>query len=130
MKRYILENYGCQMNIAEGNALDLLLSGAGFEKTDDGRSADAVIINTCSVRKSAENRIWGRLSHYNHLKRTGSHLKLVVTGCMAERLKDELKKEAPFVDAVIGTNEKMDIVDFLCEDRLAKRARSPHTCPS
>lgn len=120
MKRYILENYGCQMNIAEGNALDLLLSGAGFEKTDDGRTADAVIINTCSVRKSAENRIWGRLSHYNHLKKTGSHLKLVVTGCMAERLKDELKKEAPFVDAVIGTNEKMDIVDFLCEDRLER----------
>ena len=113
MKNYILESYGCQLNMAEGNALDILLKGAGFTKTEDSAIADAVILNTCSVRKSAENRIWGRLSFYHHIKKDVHPLTIIVTGCMAERLKDELLAEAPYVDAVIGTNEKMNIVTYL-----------------
>ena len=58
--------------MAEGNALETLLKGAGLEKTEDAKLADAVILNTCSVRKSAENRIWGRLSFYHHIKKSGS----------------------------------------------------------
>lgn len=120
MKYYILESYGCQLNMAEGNALETLLKGAGLEKTEDAKLADAVILNTCSVRKSAENRIWGRLSFYHHIKKADHPIKIIVTGCMAERLKEDFLKEAPFVDAVIGTNEKMDILSFLTEGRLEK----------
>ena len=101
------------MNMAEGNALDILLKGAGFIKTDDAAYADAVILNTCSVRKTAENRIWGRLSFYHHIKKDVHPVTIIVTGCMAERMKDELLREAPYVDAVIGTNEKMNIVAYL-----------------
>ena len=110
---YILESYGCQLNMAEANALEILLKGAGLEKTEDPDAADAVIINTCSVRKSAENRIWGRLSFYHHIKKSVRPITIVVTGCMAERMKEDLLSQAPFVDAVIGTNEKMDIVEYL-----------------
>ena len=88
--KFLLESYGCQMNMAESAALENELIHAGVEKTDIAEDADAVIINTCSVRKSAEDRIWGRLSYYGHLKKSKA-LKLIVTGCMAERLQEDLK---------------------------------------
>ena len=98
--------------MAESAALETMLKGRGLEKTEDPDKADAVILNTCSVRKTAENRIWGRLGFYSAEKKKHKLL-LIVTGCMAERMKDELRKEAPYVDAVIGTNEKSEIPDFI-----------------
>lgn len=118
MRKYKLESYGCQLNMAEANALELLLKGAGFERTEDDDEASAVILNTCSVRKSAENRIWGRLSHYAHIKKKVHPIKIIVTGCMAERLKEDFLKEAPYVDAVVGTNDKMGIVNLLSDEAL------------
>lgn len=120
--KYLIESYGCQMNMAEASALDNELEKAGLERTEDAEKADAVIINTCSVRKSAEDRIWGRLSYFGHLKKSRK-LKIVVTGCMAERLQEDLKKSAPFVDAVIGTNEKLSILSYLQDDRLERAER-------
>ncbi len=110
--KYLIESYGCQMNIAESNALELMLKGRGMESTDKPDEADAVIINTCSVRKTAENRIWGRLGFYSGVKKKRKQI-LIVTGCMAERMQQELKAEAPFIDMVIGTNEKARIPDFI-----------------
>ncbi len=110
--KYLIESYGCQMNIAESNALELMLQGQGIERTEKPEEADAVIINTCSVRKSAENRIWGRLGFFSGIKKKKKQL-LIVTGCMAERMQEELKAEAPFVDMVIGTNEKAKIPEFI-----------------
>ncbi len=110
--KYLLETYGCQMNVAESNALELQLKGVGLEKTENGEEADVAILNTCSVRKSAESRIWGRLSYFAHIKKSRKLL-LIVTGCMAERLKEDLKNDAPFVDLVIGTNQKVEIVNYI-----------------
>ena len=110
--RYLIETYGCQLNKAESDALEILLRGRGIEKTEDPQQADAVILNTCSVRKTAENRIWGRLGFYSAEKRKHGTM-IIVTGCMAERLKEDLKKDAPYVDAVIGTNDKASIPDFI-----------------
>jgi tRNA-2-methylthio-N6-dimethylallyladenosine synthase len=109
---YWLETYGCQMNIAESNALELQLKGAGLVPSDTAENADCAILNTCSVRKSAENRIWGRLGFFSHVK-TLHPLTLIVTGCMAERLLEDMKKEAPQVDYVIGNNDKQKIVEVL-----------------
>ncbi len=100
------------MNVAESNALELLLKGRGLTATEKPEEADAVIINTCSVRKSAENRIWGRLGFYSAEKKRHP-LKLIVTGCMAERMHDELKKAVPAVDLVIGTDDKALIPEFI-----------------
>ena len=110
--KYLIESYGCQLNMAESNAIELLLKGRGLEATENAGEADAVIINTCSVRKTAENRIWGRLGFYSAIKKRRK-LILIVTGCMAERMQEELKKEAPYVDFVIGTNEKSRIPEFI-----------------
>lgn len=105
--------------MAESAALEAMLLGRGMEKTENPDEADAVILNTCSVRKTAENRIWGRLGFYSAEKKKHKLL-LVVTGCMAERMKDDLKKEAPYIDAVIGTNEKAEIPDFILGSPLEK----------
>ena len=67
--KYLIETYGCQLNIAESSAIELMLKGQGIEKTEEAEDADVVIINTCSVRKTAENRIWGRLGYFNSIKR-------------------------------------------------------------
>ena len=108
--KYLIESYGCQLNMAESNALELLLKGRGIEPTEVADEADAVIINTCSVRKTAENRIWGRLGFFSAIKKKRK-LILIVTGCMAERMKEDLKAEAPYVDLVIGSVTRYYNVD-------------------
>lgn len=105
------------MNTAESNAIEILLKGRGLESTDNPDDADAVIINTCSVRKTAENRIWGRLGFYHAIKKKRD-LTLIVTGCMASRLRDELKKEAPFVDYVASNEEKDKIAQFITKGEI------------
>jgi len=100
------------MNIAESNALELQLKGAGLTPVKNAEEAAVAILNTCTVRKSADNRIWGRLGYFGAIKKKRP-LILIVTGCMAERLKDDLKGDAPYVDFVIGTNDKQRIVDIL-----------------
>ncbi len=112
--RFLIETYGCQLNVAESSALEVILLGRGLEKTEKAEEADVVILNTCSVRKTAENRVWGRLGYFGALKKKKKGaLKIIVTGCMAERLHEELKDEAPFVDEVVGTNSKNDIPDII-----------------
>lgn len=99
---YFFETYGCQMNAAESAALELVLKERGWSASPDGSEADLVLINTCSVRATAETRVLGRIAHYAALKRQRPFT-LVVAGCMAERLKDSLKEKAPAVDHVMGT---------------------------
>lgn len=125
---YFFETYGCEMNIAESAAVEQLLISRGWTKANSAQVADLAIINTCSVRETAENRIAGRLGWYNGLKavrekKIGAKTKLleeavdfvkdgakpltlVVMGCMAQRLLQEFQKKYPFVDYVVGTYAK------------------------
>lgn len=136
---YFFETYGCQMNKAESSSLEQLLIARGWQKATYAEDADLAVINTCSVRITAETRIHGRLGWYTALKRercgeepTGyrriprpipvpiKKLTVVVTGCMAERLKDSLKKQFPVVDYVVGTFKKQhfqDIIDAIEQNR-------------
>lgn len=111
--KYWIETYGCQMNIAESNAIELELLQHGLEKAEKIEDSDCIIINTCSVRKTAEDRVWGRLTLFDHIKRGKEDFTIIVTGCMAERLKQDLKDDAPFVDYVLGTNDKVKIANIL-----------------
>ncbi|HCM25501.1 MAG TPA: tRNA (N6-isopentenyl adenosine(37)-C2)-methylthiotransferase MiaB [Treponema sp.] len=99
---YFFETYGCQMNKAESAALELVLKERGWTAASDGAAADLVLLNTCSVRATAETRVLGRIAHYGALKKNRP-FSLAVAGCMAERLKDSLKERAPAVDFVMGT---------------------------
>ncbi len=114
-RSFYIETYGCQMNIAESHVLDASFLQQGFRAAVHPEEADIVIINTCSVRKTAENRIWGRIGFYKHLKQS-KELLLIITGCMAERLGDEIIRKESAVDLVIGTNDKTDILHMLGKD--------------
>lgn len=111
-KTYWVENYGCQMNMAEANALENELSALGWQEAPSEDSAEAVILNSCSVRISAENRLWSRLVHFSTMKQRRDFC-LVVMGCMAERLTHEIPERCPAVDHVIGSMAKDSIPDIL-----------------
>jgi tRNA-2-methylthio-N6-dimethylallyladenosine synthase len=110
--KFFIETYGCQMNIAESSAVKESLQNSGWLESGIPEDASLIIINTCSVRKTAENRIWGRLGYYKRL-RQDSDFKLIVIGCMAERLKDSIKKEFPVVDEVVSNFKKIRIADLI-----------------
>ena len=100
------------MNMAESCAVENSLIKKGWEKSEAPEHADLIIINTCSVRKTAENRIWGRLGFYKRLKQS-TNFKLIIIGCMAERLKDSIKKDFPVVDSVVSNFKKVRIADLI-----------------
>ena len=102
---FFIETYGCQMNHAESASVSSLLLSRGWNERADGDSADLVIINTCSVRITAETRAAGRIAHYAGLKKKRA-LVLVVMGCMAERLRDSFGKKFPAVDYAVGMFER------------------------
>jgi tRNA-2-methylthio-N6-dimethylallyladenosine synthase len=115
MKRYWIENYGCQMNKAEAEALAVELEKRGWTGAAEPGGADLVVLNTCSVRKTAEDRVWGRLGFFNHIRQRGGDFKLVLMGCMTERLKESVWEKAPQVDLLVGNFQKPDFLDLLDE---------------
>jgi tRNA-2-methylthio-N6-dimethylallyladenosine synthase len=129
MKRYWLETYGCQMNKAESGSLELGLQASGWRPAGDLDEAELVILNTCSVRATAEERIWGRLGFFKAQKaraaRRGRRLRVVLLGCMGERLKDELLARAPHVDVLAGTFQKHLLLEALEEEPRAEGAGGP-----
>ncbi len=118
MKRYWIETYGCQMNKAESESLERRLLERNWDCAEGAADADLVIINTCSVRKTAEDRIWGRLGFYKSRKQE-KPFKLVLMGCMSERLKEGILEEAPHIDLLVGNFQKHLLCDAIeeCFDR-------------
>ena len=101
---YYFETYGCQMNSAESAALALVCKERGWREASGGENACLVLLNTCSVRLTAEKRALGRIAHYAALKKKlKNSFTLVVAGCMAQRLGEKLKDKFPQVDYVMGT---------------------------
>lgn len=101
-KRAYVETYGCQMNISDGELMEGILEGGGYEIVDAPEAADVVLVNTCAIREHAERRVLGRVSQLNGLKRDRPDLVIGVTGCMAQRLGETLLEQAPYVDLVMG----------------------------
>jgi tRNA-2-methylthio-N6-dimethylallyladenosine synthase len=111
-KTYWLETYGCQMNKAESGYLEYELQDRGWSRAGSPAEASIVVLNTCSVRKTAEDRIWGRLGFFKaQKKRHAFHL--VLMGCMSERLKQEILDDAPQIDLLVGNFQKHRLVDVL-----------------
>ena len=99
MKKLYIETYGCQMNVADSEVVASVMQMAGYETTDRLEEADAVFLNTCSVRDNAEQKIYHRLEALNsekkqRIKRINSNPLIIgVLGCMAERVKEELMEK-------------------------------------
>lgn len=121
---FFFETYGCQMNKAESSAIEQLLLARGWSAADSARTADLIIINTCSVRATAESRVNGRLGWYTALRKErceGRPFVLAVTGCMAERLKEKIRERFPAVDYVVGNFEKERFADIAAAAENAAR---------
>ena len=103
--KYFFETYGCQMNEAESFSMEQLLLKMGWQEADRAEHANLIIINTCSVRITAENRVLGRLGYYSALKKQRYFFVLLI-GCMAERLYDDIQKKYPLIDYVVGMFER------------------------
>ncbi len=102
--KYLLETYGCQMNKAESAAVEALFRERSWTP-GSVEEADLVLINTCTVRATAENRAWGRIAYFAAEKKKRD-FSIAVLGCMAEQYHQELRKKAPAVDYVLGTFQK------------------------
>ncbi len=102
MKKFYIETYGCQMNVADSEIVVSLLTEHGMEHCRDISQADLILVNTCSIRENAEQRIWGRLDIFRKEKRKRPGTMVGVIGCMAERLKEKLLETDKMVDIVVG----------------------------
>jgi tRNA-2-methylthio-N6-dimethylallyladenosine synthase len=121
---YFLETYGCQMNIAESSAMKQILREHNWTEAEDALDAALIILNTCSVRATAETRVLGRLAHYKALKNKNGHsFKLLVAGCLASRSAEALLQGG--ADFLLGTEEKelFPAIIKMCEDNSSAPAR-------
>ncbi|HEX2982049.1 MAG TPA: tRNA (N6-isopentenyl adenosine(37)-C2)-methylthiotransferase MiaB, partial [Ignavibacteriales bacterium] len=108
-----IETYGCQMNVADTELVMGILNDKGYSLTKEIREADVVLLNTCSIRDNAEQRIYGRLDNLKKLKTNKPGLVLGILGCMAERLRKDLIEEKKIVDLVVGPDEYRRLPEFI-----------------
>lgn len=114
MKKAYIETYGCQMNQADSEVVASILKNDNYEITTDIAEADLILVNTCSIRENAEQRVKKRLMEFDSLRKKKSWLKVGVLGCMAERLQNQLVEENK-VDIVVGPDSYRDIPSLLKE---------------
>ena len=123
-KKLYIETYGCQMNVADSEVVASVMQMAGYEPCDSAEEADAVFLNTCSVRENAENKIYHRLAELNALrkKKTSSNALIIgVLGCMAERVKENLITDH-HVDLVAGPDAYLDLPNLILEVEAGGKA--------
>jgi len=111
-KKLFIETYGCQMNVADSEVVASIMQMDGFALTDKITEADAIFVNTCSIRDNAEQKVINRLKYFETLKRKNKKLIVGVIGCMAERVKDELINEHG-VNIVVGPDAYLDIPNLI-----------------
>ncbi len=121
-KKVRIETYGCQMNVADSEVVAAMMEMAGYATTDDDREAAAVLLNTCSIRENAEQKIYSRLAYWNALRRKlGRNIIIGVIGCMAERLKHRLIDEYG-VDVVAGPDAYLDLPNLIAAAETGEKA--------
>ncbi len=123
MKKLYIETYGCQMNVADSEVVAAVLGMAGYELSEDIAQADAILLNTCSIRDNAEQKIVSRLQYLGSLCRKGARRRLIigVIGCMAERVRDTLLDEHG-VDVVAGPDAYLDLPALFAAAEAGKKA--------
>ncbi len=110
------------MNVADSEVVVSILKGSGYESSENINDAGLILINTCSIRDNAEQRIWGRLKAISHLKRKRKDLKIGIIGCMAERLKEKLLETEQLVDIVVGPDAYRDLPILIAEAESGHKA--------
>ena len=121
MKKLFIETYGCQMNVADSEVVASVMKMAGYDICESLDEADAVFLNTCSVRDNAEQKIINRLEFFHSQKKKGRKLIIGVLGCMAERVKEKLIEEH-HVDIVVGPDAYMSLPDLIAQVEMGHKA--------
>lgn len=121
MKKLFIETYGCQMNVADSEVVASVMKMAGYDVCETLEEADAVFLNTCSVRDNAEQKILNRLEFFHALQRKGKKLIIGVLGCMAERVKEKLIDDY-HVDVVVGPDAYLSLPDLIAQVELGHKA--------
>ena len=111
-KKLFIETYGCQMNVADSEVVASIMQMDGYALTEKIEEADAIFVNTCSVRDNAEQKIYGRLQYFQSLRKKKKHLIVGVMGCMAERVKEELI-QVHHADLVVGPDAYLDLPNLV-----------------
>ena len=119
--KYFIETYGCQMNVHDSERMAGLLEASGYERATDDADADLVVINTCSVREKAEEKLYTRLGAIKGVHRaTGQAPLVAVAGCVAQQEGERLLERSPFIDVVVGT-QRVKMLPMLVEQAAARR---------
>lgn len=122
-KKLFIETYGCQMNVADSEVVAAIMGMAGYETVDNIEDADAVLLNTCSIRDNAEQKIISRLNYFASLRRKHKASRLIVgvIGCMAERVKNTLINDYG-VDLVAGPDSYLDLPNLFASVENGEKA--------
>ncbi len=112
-----MQTFGCQMNVYDSEKLKGILLSSGYSLTEDESKADVIVLNTCSVRETAERRALGRLRDLSRHKSKSAHPTLVAIGCMAERMGQELIQKIPHLDLILGPDQIFQLPEYLQADR-------------
>ncbi|MDR0976043.1 MAG: tRNA (N6-isopentenyl adenosine(37)-C2)-methylthiotransferase MiaB [Christensenellaceae bacterium] len=121
-KKFVIKTYGCQMNVNESGKIAELLTREGFERTNDDKSADIIVFNTCCVRDTAEKKIEAHIGNTKILKKQNKGLVVAVIGCMTQKngAAESLKKKFPHIDIILGTHNIDKLVSYIKEGRRPK----------
>src|SRR6201987_1312247 len=122
-RRYFIKTFGCQMNEYDSARMaDVLSAGAGLVATEDPREADVLLMNTCSVREKAQEKVFSLLGEWRRLKSRRPEVIIGVGGCVASPEGDAIKARAPFVDLVFGPQTLHRLPQMMAELRRSGRA--------
>lgn len=120
-KKLFIETYGCQMNVADSEVIASVMQMAGYSTVNELSEADAVFLNTCSIRENAEQKIFNRLEYFHSLRKKKRNLIVGVLGCMAERVKENLI-ENHHVDLVVGPDAYLTLPDLIASVEAGEKA--------
>ncbi len=121
-KKLYLESYGCQMNFSDSEIVASILTKQGYTTTRNEAEADLILLNTCSIRENAEQRVRNRLTEFKHRKEKNPGLVVGILGCMAERLKTQLLEQEKLVDLVAGPDAYRDLPNLIGEVEGGQKA--------
>jgi tRNA-2-methylthio-N6-dimethylallyladenosine synthase len=111
--RYLIRTFGCQMNEHDSERIAGMLRADGMTPATDPSEARVVVLNTCAIRENADNKLYGNLGHLKPVKDRHPHLKIVVSGCLAQKDQGAIQERAPWVDVVIGTHALPHLLELL-----------------
>jgi tRNA-2-methylthio-N6-dimethylallyladenosine synthase len=112
-RKYLIRTFGCQMNEHDSERISGLLAADGMTATEEADQARVIVLNTCAIRENADNKLYGNLGHLKPVKDRNPDLKIVVSGCLAQKDQGLIQRKAPWVDVVVGTHALPHLLDLL-----------------